>query len=70
MNDYTYVQKVYEDGGPCMDCIHRYHETETYLYGESTVAEKFRYCMVLDTGFGECYTAAIWKKEEEDDDGK
>lgn len=66
MNDYKYVNEVYQDGGPCMDCLHCYHETERYDYGEGQMTEKFRYCMVLETGFGTCDTAQKWKEDEED----
>ena len=48
-----------------MDCLHCYHETERYDYGEGQVTEKFRYCMVLETGFGICDTAQKWKEDED-----
>ena len=48
-----------------MDCMHCYHETEWYDYGEGQVTEKFRYCMVLETGFGICDTAQKWKEDED-----
>jgi len=68
MNDYKFVEMVYDDGGPCMDCEHKYVEEETYPYGEGTVSQKFRGCMVLDTGFGICETAQKWKEEDDGED--
>ena len=51
-----------------MDCEHKYVEEETYPYGEGTVSQKFRGCMVLDTGFGICETAQKWKEEDDGED--
>ena len=65
MNDYKFVNLVYDDGGPCNDCEYKYVEEEDYPYGEGTVSQKFRGCMVLDTGFGICETAQKWKEEDD-----
>ena len=66
--NYDLIAEIFDHGVACDSCSHCYHEEEIYDMGDATVRQSFRYCQVLETGFGECDAAVDLERERQNDE--